>query len=234
MPPLETWIAQLLADPQHLRMGHGQRARDLNLGLGWLYYAFGRTIRPSTAVVIGSYRGFVPLVLARALADNGDNGQVHFIDPSLVDDFWKDPAAVREYFGSFGVTNITHHLATTQEFVRSDAYRELDPPGLVMVDGYHTAEQTRFDFNAFADKIAPQGVILLHDSVWRRVSPMYGPGREYMRDVVDFVDELKTQPDSWQVFDHPFGEGVSLVRRPIAPPTCLDPSSPSLAGANRR
>jgi len=226
MLALDDWIAQLFADPQLLRMGHAQRKADLNLGLGWLYYALGRILRPQTAVVIGSFRGFAPLVIARALADNAEGGRVHFIDPSLVDDFWRDPAVVRSYFDSFGVSNIVHHRATTQEFVATQAYRQLAPAELVMVDGYHTAEQARFDFEAFADKLAPQGIVLLHDSVWRQSSPMYGPGREYIRNVVDFVEQLKVDP-AWQAFDLPFGEGLTLVRRPALPPACVDPSPPA-------
>ena len=53
------WITRLFEHPDLLRMGHHQRAEDQNLGMGWLYYAFGRMIRPRLAVVIGSWRGFV-------------------------------------------------------------------------------------------------------------------------------------------------------------------------------
>lgn len=229
MHDLNGWIASLFEHPDLLRMGHAQRGVDLNLGLGWLYYAMGRILRPSVAVVIGSYRGFAPLVLARALADNSEGGCVCFIDPSFVDDFWKDEEKVRAYFGSLGGANVTHHAATTQEFVASEAYRELDQIGLVFVDGYHSAEQARFDFHAFAGKLAPQGVIMLHDSVWRGSSPIYGPGREYVHNVVDFVDELKGSPD-WQTFDVPFGNGVTMVRRQIAPPA---PSPPSRSAYDR-
>jgi predicted O-methyltransferase YrrM len=225
MSSLNDWIAALFEHPNLLRMGHAQRADDQNLGLGWLYYALARIVRPTSIVVIGSYRGYAPLVFARALADNSEGGKLHFIDPSLVDDQWKVPADVQTYFGEFDVTNIMHHCMTTQEFLATPAYRELEPPGIVFVDGYHTAEHARFDFNAFADKLAPQGLILLHDSIWRQASPMYGPGREYVRDVVDFVSEIKTDP-AWQVFDLPFGEGLSLVRRAVAPPECLDRSLP--------
>lgn len=216
MIPLNDWIAGVFEHPDLLRMGHAQRRDDLNLGLGWLYYALARVLRPSSVVVIGSYRGFAPLVLARALADNCEGGKVHFIDPSFVDDFWKDGPSVQDYFVDLGVTNIVHHCMTTQQFIESDAYRQLEAVGMVFVDGYHSDEQARFDFEAFAEKLAPQGMILLHDSVWRQPSPIYGPGREYVRNVVDFVEELKGTP-AWQVFDVPFGEGVSLVRRAVAP-----------------
>src|SRR4029078_1514743 len=44
------WIAKLLSHPELVRMGHGQRAEDNNLGLGWLYYALARALRPATVV----------------------------------------------------------------------------------------------------------------------------------------------------------------------------------------
>lgn len=220
MVPITDWISQLYEHRELLLMGHAQRRDDLNLGLGWLYYAIGRMVRPATAVVIGSYRGFVPLVLARSLADNGEGGRVHFIDPSLVDDHWKDESRVNEYFGGLGVTNITHHLQTTQQFVESPAYRKLHQIGIVFVDGFHSAEQARFDFDAFAGKLSPEGMILLHDSVWPFRSTIYGPGREYEHTVTDFVADLKQRPE-WQVLDFPLGDGVTLVRRSALPePPC--------------
>src|ERR1019366_9046655 len=99
---MNDWLTKLLQNPELRRMGHGQRLDDLNLGLGWLYYALARALRPQTVVVIGSFRRFVPLVFARALADNLEKGSVTFIDPSFVDDFWKDPQTVQNYFTSFG------------------------------------------------------------------------------------------------------------------------------------
>lgn len=225
MLPLTDWIAQLLQDRKLLMMGHAQRQDDLNLGLGWLYYALGRIVRPSCAVVIGSYRGFTPLVLARALADNCERGKVHFIDPSLVDDFWKNKASVRHYFESYGVTNIVHHLMTTQQFVECDAYRRLCDVGLVFIDGYHSAQQARFDFEAFADVIAPEGMVLFHDSVWQLPSCMYGPEREYLHTVNDFIAELKNR-HRWQVLDVPFGDGVTVVRRTGAPSPPTRPQRP--------
>jgi predicted O-methyltransferase YrrM len=214
---LSDWITHLLGQPELTRMGHAQRAQDSNLGLGWLYYALGRMIRPATAVVIGSYRGFVPLVLARALADNAEGGQVVFIDPSLVDDFWKDTGVVQSYFATLGITNITHHLLTTQQFIETPAYRELGPVGLVFIDGFHSAEQARLDFESFADRLTPTGMILLHDSVWRMSTGMYGPQRNYVHGVVDYIAELKQQSE-WQVFDFPMGDGVTAVRRSAVPP----------------
>ncbi len=206
------WIAKLFASPELTRMGHNQRVEDLNLGLGWLYYSLARVIRPTTSVVIGSFRGFVPMVLGKAMADNVEAGHVVFIDPSLVDDFWKNPSAVTDYFASFGLRNIQHFPLTTQQFVETESYRALGPLGIVFVDGYHSEEQARYDFEAFRDRLAPNGIMLFHDSVRIRTSRIYGPDRLYEHRVKCFIDTLKRDAQ-WQVFDLPFSDGVTLVRR---------------------
>lgn len=212
---MRDWIDRLLASPGLDGMGHAQRKSDANLGLGWVYYALARACRPTCAVVIGSYRGYVPILIARALSDNEEKGEVHFIDPSLVDDFWKDPARVREHFASLGVHNIRHHLLTTQQFVETETYRRLPPVGLLFIDGYHSAEQARFDHRAFIPRLAPDAFVLFHDSIRERFSRIYGPDKPYRQEVVRYIDELKRDPQ-FQVFDIPIADGVTLVRQ-IAP-----------------
>ena len=209
---LEDFIGRMFEMPGLTRMGHNQRTEDGNLGLGWLYYALGRLVRPRRAVVIGSYRGFVPLVLGRALADNTEPAELTFIDPSLVDDFWADPDAVREHFAGFGLSNVRHFRATTQEFVETGAYRELGPIGLLFVDGLHTKEQAEYDWRAFEDRLEPQGFALFHDSMLVRNSTIYGADRPYVTTVRGWIDEMKQDP-ALQVFDVPFGGGLTLVRK---------------------
>ncbi len=209
---LHHWIGQLFDDPKLLQMGHCQRLDDLNLGMGWLYYGLVRLIRPKRVVVIGSWRGFTPLVFGKALADNLEDGSVLFIDPSLVDDFWKDPQAVREHFAQFDVHNVEHHLMTTQQFVETETYRSLDETAIVMIDGYHTAQQARYDYEAFQHLVPPRGVILLHDSLDQSIVKLYGPDRIYQRSVKHFVEQLKTDP-KLQVVDLPFAGGLTLVRK---------------------
>jgi predicted O-methyltransferase YrrM len=209
---MDDWLAKIFDHPHLMQMGHLQRVKDSNLGLGWIYYALARVIRPKTVVVIGSHRGFVPLVLGKALADNLDGGEVIFIDPSFVDDFWKDPHAVREYFARFGVTNVRHFLMTTQQFTQSKAYQSLDRLGMVFVDGYHSEEQARFDYETFDRLLDAVGVVLFHDSARCEVSRVYGPDRAYERRVKFFIDKLK-EDTRLQVFDLPFGDGVTLVRK---------------------
>ena len=209
---MTNWIAKLLERPDLQGMGHGQRVEDLNLGLGWLYYALGRLLRPQIVVVIGSYRGFAPLVFGKALTDNQENGQVYFIEPSLVDDFWKDAGAVAAHLAGLGAANVRHFLMTTQQFVESEVYRTLDSVGIVFVDGYHSEEQARFDYQSFEGRLATDGIVLFHDSIRIRSSQMYGPDRIYEHHVKDFIDTLKRDA-ALQVFDLPFFDGVTMVRK---------------------
>jgi predicted O-methyltransferase YrrM len=209
---LHAWISSLYADPELLRMGHNQSAEDLNLGLGWIYYGMARLMRPGNVVVIGSWRGFVPMVIARALQDNRDPGEVTFIDPSLADDFWKNPEVTQRYFASFGLGNIRHQLCTTQQFVATDAYHQLADVGLLFIDGYHTAEQARFDYEAFVDKLGPRAFVLFHDSMIERTSPIYGPDQLYTVNVRDYINELRND-STLQLLDLPFGTGLTVLRR---------------------
>jgi predicted O-methyltransferase YrrM len=210
------WLQQIFNVPDLHRMGHGQTVPDLNLGLGWLYYAQVRASRPLQAVCIGSWRGFVPLVLAKGLQDNGDGGRLAFIDPSLVDDFWADPARVSDWWQRFGIDNIDHHRLTTQAFARTPAMATLGPIGLLFVDGLHTAEQARFDHETFAPLLTPDAVVCFHDSVRHKQSRMYGEDKTYQHSVVDYIDELKRRPDL-QVMDFPLSSGVTLVRHTTSP-----------------
>ena len=132
---------------------------------------------------------------------------MHFIDPSLADDFWKDAAATQAHFRRFGLDNVRHHLHTTQEFVTTPEYASLTDIGLIFIDGYHTAEQARFDYEAFADRLAPRGIVLFHDSMILKPSGIYGPDRRYDVDVKHYMDELRQDP-------RPAAAGPALRHRP--------------------
>lgn len=217
------WVERILRLDDLGMMGHGQRPASLDLGLGWLYYALARLLRPARAVCIGSWRGFVPIVLGHALKHNGEGGRITFIDPSLVDDFWMEPQRTRAWFQSFGLENIEHHRLTTQEFVGTEAYRALDRVGLLFVDGYHTAEQARFDHEVFAALLTRDAHVLFHDSIRPKLSDLYGVDRAYLHTVHLYIDELKRRPEL-QVIDFPFGAGLSLVRRVATVPTDESPT----------
>ena len=209
---MEDWISKLYSDPEMFGMGHLERAEDLNLGLGWLYYALARIGRPSRAVVIGSYRGFAPMIIAKAIQDNLEPGNLTFIDPSMADPFWRDPAEVTRHFTSHGIYNIEHHLCTTEEFAETSAYRELENIGLLMIDGYHDVAHARLDFETFEPKLGPSALVLFHDSVRPFASTIYDREAPYVHDVHEYMRELRKREDL-DMIDLPFGAGITLVRK---------------------
>lgn len=198
-PPTQIMLNEqfILSHPELTKMGHAQSPN--NLGLGWFYYAIARLIEPKVTVVIGSYRGFVPIILGQV------SNKTHFIDPSLVDDFWKQPQ--QEYFKKFGA-NVEHFLGTTQEFVRTDEYKRLTQVDLLFVDGMHTKEQAKFDYEAFERFFDNKSVALFHDSVRIRQSKIYG--EPYTHTVKEYMDDLK-KDKSLQVLFLPYGDGITMV-----------------------
>ena len=206
------WIEKLFANPDMLTMGHGQRKEDLNLGLGWLYYGLVRAMRPRQAVCIGSWRGFVPITIGQAMKDNNEGGQVLFIDPSLVDEQWADADRTRARFAGYGLDNIRPARMTAQTFVDSTEYRALGPVDLMFVDGFHSAEQARFDHEAFVRLLSADAMVLFHDSVRRMTSRIYGETRPYEHTVVDYIEQLKSRHDL-QVMDFHLDSGLTLVRQ---------------------
>jgi hypothetical protein len=205
------FVEQLFAQPEMLEMEHCQRLDDRNMGFGELYYAFTRLLRPVNAVVIGSWRGFSPAVIGRAMLDNSEGGELVFIEPSLVDDFWADEATVNAHFAALGAPNVKHMEATTQQYAASEHYRELSDIGLLMIDGLHTAEQARFDYLAFLDKLTPDAVVLFHDSVSQRTSRIYGEEHPYQYSVCLLIERLK-KTAGLDVFTLPQARGLTLVR----------------------
>jgi predicted O-methyltransferase YrrM len=152
-------------------------------------------------------------MFAKALQDNSNPGKVLFIDPSLADDFWRDPARTDAYFRGFGLGNIQHFCMTTQEFVKTGHYRDLGKIGLLFIDSKHTAEQAAFDYEAFSGLLATRGFIMFHDSMVTRLDKVYGADNAYMMTVKNFVDGLKTDP-SLQLLDLPFGDtGLTVLRK---------------------
>jgi predicted O-methyltransferase YrrM len=205
------WIEELFSHSELLEMGHEQSLDDRNLGLGWFYYSQVRIIKPKICVCIGSWRGFVPIVLAQALKDNKNDSKLIFIDPSLADNFWADADKNNVWFSRFGLTNIKHYLMTTQEFVMSDAFKEIKDIGLLFVDGYHTAEQARYDHEAFKPLLNLDASVIFHDSTRYFTSHIYGREKAYQHTVVDYIETLKLNKNL-QCIDFKYGSGVTLVR----------------------
>lgn len=204
------WIAKVLALPLLDKSGHGTDPKTGDLGLGWLYYAMGRILRPMNVVVIGSWRGFVPIMFGKALADNGDGSRVTFVDPSLADAFWEDAGTVLRHFQGFGLSNIDHYLKVTSEFVKGSKYQRLQKEGigLLFVDGYHTEKHAQYDHEAFKDFL--NGPCMFHDSLSSQISNVYGKGHEYQHSVSRYLE--KYRQGKTNLLDFKAGNGLTILQ----------------------
>jgi len=177
-----------------------------NLGLGWLYYSLARLYRPKLAVDIGSGRGFCPMLIAKGIKDNQNGGKLEFIDPSLDDDFWKDPEKNKSYFREYGLDDVINHtLLTTQDFVKTEQYKKLKNIDFMSIDASHFYEFVRDDWNAFKDKVSDDGIIIFHDSISRSANPKWSGPRKVLLEIAKNTD--------YQMFDFKFGAGLTLVQK---------------------
>lgn len=206
------WVNQFLSHPEFLEMGHAQSKSDNNLGLGWIYYALARVNKPKNAICIGSWRGFVPMLIAKAIKDNQNDGQLIFIDPSLADDFWRTPSKVNAWFEKFELSNIHHHLKTTQQFIESQDYQQIASVDFLFIDGYHTAEQAKLDFEAFEKLLSDDAFVLFHDSIRPYESGIYGEDSKYTHTVYQYMAEFKKRND-FQFIEFEQGSGVSVFKK---------------------
>lgn len=205
------WLSKFLGSPGLSGMGHGQSVGDLNLGMGWLYYAFARAYRPKRVICIGSYRGFAPILFAKSMNDNATGGEVTFIDPSFVDSFWLDSQKVRDYFLSFGVNNIHHFLGTTQKFVEDGLVKRLGAVDFLFIDGYHSAEQAQFDHESFQEVLSENHLVFFHDSLSAACSEIYGSNKSYNYSVFEYINKLRGQ--QYQIFDIGIENGLTILQK---------------------
>jgi predicted O-methyltransferase YrrM len=204
--------------------GHNEKAKNLNLGFGFIYYGVVRGIRPKHTLVIGSGYGFSVVCLALGLKDNG-GGILTFVDPaySLLKDgpfstiggrgMWSDEAAVKSHFQRFGVDNIiTHYKMRNDEFFPVYPNLKLPPVDLAFIDGSHAYKDVKYDFTRVLERSHKNTYIFLHDTnIYIRELLNHSGVKKWMK-------FLKRHPEAFEVINFPFSSGVALVR-------VIDPSA---------
>jgi len=185
---------------------------DFKSGLGdsaWLLYGLARSIKPKVCVEIGSARGKSACAVGLALRRNG-GGRLYAIDPHSPTN-WNDTGSV----DSFGL--ITEHLrkAGVGEFVEivrktsNDAAKGWDRKiDLIFIDGDHSYEGVKADWELFLPHLNEFGVVVFHDTLWD-IRPDGIHNRADMG-VPRFVDELRAAGYPVITIDQNFG--VSLVQ----------------------
>lgn len=152
----------------------GAAAREHNAGpnsagFGSIHYALITNLKPERVLAIGSRHGYVPSILALALKANGV-GTIDFVDANYSDtqhgeqvayggvENWHGDAA--EKFSCFGLRDVINvHIQRSSEF-----FSQCDSKyGYIYLDGNHSYEGCRYDFEQSVSIAAPGALIVLHD-----------------------------------------------------------------------
>ena len=204
---------------------HRRRLRRIRFhsGLGdsaWLLYGLVRSMKPEICVEVGSARGKSACHIGLALAEN-ERGVLYAIDPHTPT-AWSDDQSTDTWPI---ITRNLRRLGLEQRVrvVRQDStaaagdWRE--PIDLLFIDGDHSYEGVRRDWEAFSPFVKPSGVVVFHDTLWD-----LRPDERWSRPdmgVPRLVEELRA--DGFPVLTIDEDYGVSVVQpvrngRPLRPP----------------
>jgi len=160
------------AGPEILRTGPGAKR---TLGLGWLLYGFVRTARPELILEVGS--GGSSLCLLQGIQDNG-TGHLHTIDSEdwgPLDDYTpingvrygEDGKPLKRCHATFlrqleslQFEDICTFYHEKSQEVGSRWNQSID---MLVVDGDHTEETVKTDWNNFSKWLVPGGFAFFHD-----------------------------------------------------------------------
>ena len=181
-------------------------------GLGdsaYLLYGLVRSSKPQVVVEIGSARGRSACFMGMALRENR-LGRLYAIDPHIKT-AWNDEESVDTYdvFASnvrkLGLQGYVEILRNASNDVARSWNLPID---ILFIDGDHSYEGVKRDWELFSPFVRPFGQVVFHDTLWdlKRDSKYFRPNIG----VPLFVDELREQGFPIITLDKDFG--VSLVQ----------------------
>ncbi len=190
-----------------------QKLRDHHIPSGlndgvWTIFGLVRAMKPEVCVEIGSAQGHSACHIGAALEENG-KGMLYAIDPHTVT-AWNDRDSedsfpmIQRNLAAIGVSHRVELLRTTSAGAAEDWSRSID---LLFIDGDHSYEGVKNDWNLFHPFVRPGGVVLFHDTAWQIENP------DAMRPdmgVPRFVDELRLA--GYPVITLLEHHGVSIVQ----------------------
>lgn len=151
-----------------------------NLGFGFIHYALILNIKPERILCIGSRKGFIPAICALACQENG-KGHVDFVDAGYdIDDpkhwsgigWWKKTNPIKH----FQFLDINEFLSTYVITTKEYAQKYHKKYQYIYIDGDHSYEGVKYDYETFWPRLEKKGLMLFHDVVVRYdpALPEYG------------------------------------------------------------
>lgn len=116
---------------------------------------------------IGSFKGKSTIVLAKAAALGGGN-TIHAVDPMTAPsetdpDLRGDPSSLADFSKNIATHNVADRVRLYQQFSHDLAKTWDTPLRLLWIDGDHTYEGTKLDFEGFAPHVVDKGIVAIHD-----------------------------------------------------------------------
>jgi predicted O-methyltransferase YrrM len=188
------------------------RGRFIRSGLGdsaELLYGLVRSLKPEVCVEIGSALGKSASYIGLGLKENG-HGMLYAIDPHKPTN-WNDVDAVdslKEFERNISAAGVREYVSVIRSYSDAAARDWKLPIDLIFIDGDHSYEGVKRDWELFLPHIRPSGIVIFHDTMWD-LPPYAGTVRSDMG-VPRFVDELRQQ--GYQVLTIGQDFGVSLVQ----------------------
>jgi hypothetical protein len=185
-----------------------------NLGYGWIHYGLIRNLKPERILCIGSRYGFIPAVCALACKDN-KKGIVDFVDAGYdMNDFngpgkhwgglgfWKN-CNPKKYFRRFGLEkHIKLYVLTSEDYAKKYTNRKY---GFIHIDGDHSYEGVKGDFEMFWPKLCKGGFLAIHD-----IGSPDKDGNVY--GTRDFWNELKRNRE-FRVIEFNEDPGIGIIQK---------------------
>lgn len=173
-------------------------------GFGLFYFNLACMMKPERVVVIGSYRGFAPVCFTQALAAHG-KGVCYFIDPGKMDDYWHFEDTFERLNEKFDLDGRLKHIPMTTQEVMD---QRIISPGvdILYIDGDHSYQGVKYDFDHFFPLLRREGFALLHDAA------ATGKGLTRM-EVGQFIEQELRGRDDLEIILLPFDQGLALIRK---------------------
>ncbi len=154
------------------------------------------------ALEIGTYMGVTAVIIARAISQSG---KLYCVDPFL-DRYGKNPGLSMAERG-LRRSGVEHKVTFLKGFSTEKRIIDRIPNDLdfVLVDGDHSYDGLKNDWEIVRSKLQPGGVVCLHDTI----IPVEEPHRYFGS--VDYFNEIIRQDKDFEVVERSYS--MSILRR---------------------
>ena len=200
-------IEEALYYPAISEVPHG---RDTSTSFGMALFGLVISLKAKNVVELGVRGGgsAYPLLLGTYLT----GGKLTSVDIAPCDTSWA---------ASIDIPNITDHWTVETCDARYFLEKYDDIIDLLFIDDWHEYDHVLNELESVKDKIAPNGIITMHDAMYRNWEPKYheelnatgefGGGGVY-KAIKDFVNKY---PGEWEYCTIPVDHGFTILRKLI-------------------